>query len=58
VDTEAVEQPELLRDHIERALNRLIHAAAPQVRATTEVAAKRAAAGTTSRLKWWARLFR
>ena len=58
VDTEAVEQPELLRDHIERALNRLIHAAAPKVQAANDAASKRAAGETTSRPKWWARLFR
>lgn len=58
VDTEAVERPELLRDHIERALNRLIHAAAPRVQAAARAASAGAASGATSRPKWWARLFR
>lgn len=46
IDSAAVEQPELLRDEIERSLNKLIAAApAPAV----------PAAATTSRAKWWKR---
>lgn len=44
IDSAAVEQPELLRDEIERSLNKLI-AAAPKPASP--------AAATTSRAKWW-----
>lgn len=47
IDSAAVEHPELLRDHIDRALNRLILAAG---RSSAPVP-------PTSR-RWWARLFR
>jgi hypothetical protein len=49
IDSAAVEQPELLRDEIERSLNKLIYAAARP--ATPAPAA-------TERPKWWSRLFR
>jgi len=49
IDSAAVEQPELLRQEIERSLNQLI-AAAP--RPAVPVAA------VTSKRRWWSRLFR
>jgi WS/DGAT/MGAT family acyltransferase len=49
IDSAAVEQPELLRDEIERSLNKLIYAAA---RPATPAPA------VTGRPKWWSRLFR
>lgn len=47
IDSAAVEHPELLRDHLERSLNKLI-LAAPET----------AAPAPTSRVRWWSRLFR
>lgn len=56
IDAAAVEQPELLRDHIERSLNRLILAAP---RASTPVGAAASEAGVvTWRRRLRARLFR
>lgn len=51
IDTAAVDRPELLRDHLERSLNRLILA-------TPATAAMPPAAGATSRTRRWRRLFR
>jgi hypothetical protein len=48
IDAAAIEHPELLRDLLEQSLNRLILAAA---RAAAPTA-------TTSRVRWWRRLFR
>ena len=56
IDSAAVEQPLLLRDEIERSLNRLIYSA-PRTAATTEQAAASKSA-VTSMKKWWNRLFR
>jgi len=49
IDSAAVEQPELLRQEIERSLNQLI-AAAPRPAAPVSV--------VTSKRRWWSRLFR
>jgi WS/DGAT/MGAT family acyltransferase len=48
IDAAAIEHPELLRDLLEQSLNRLI-LAAPRAAAPT---------ATTSRVRWWRRLFR
>jgi len=48
IDSAAVEQPELLRDEIERSLNTLIYSAPRPAPAAT----------ATSKPKWWSRLFR
>jgi len=52
IDSAAVEHPELLRDHIDRALGRLIYAA-PRPAASTSVASR-----ATWRQRLRARLFR
>jgi hypothetical protein len=48
IDSAAVEQPELLRDEIERSLNTLIYSVPRPAPAAT----------ATSKPKWWSRLFR
>jgi diacylglycerol O-acyltransferase / wax synthase len=48
IDSAAVEQPELLRDEIERSLNTLIRSVPRPAPAAT----------ATSKPKWWSRLFR
>ena len=56
IDSAAVEQPELLRDEIERSLNKLI-AAAPKP-ASPATATTSRAKWWKSRPKWWSRLSR
>ena len=51
IDTAAVAEPGLLRDRIEQSLNRLIYSA-PQ-----SAPAANAADATTSKRRWWTRLF-
>ena len=64
IDAAAVEQPELLREEVERSLNKLIYAAAqPASPAQTgnsrakwrEVFSRPKRSVLTSRLKWWSR---
>ena len=52
IDTAAVAEPELLRDRIERSLNQLIYAA-PRPSAPSPSSAD----ATTSKKRWWTRLF-
>ncbi|MFM7963678.1 MAG: WS/DGAT domain-containing protein, partial [Actinomycetota bacterium] len=64
IDSAAVEQPELLREEVERSLNKLIYAVAqPASPAQTgnsranwrEVLSRPKWSALTSRLKWWSR---
>lgn len=67
IDSAAVEQPELLREHIERSMNRLIAAAPRPAGSANGGLADGVSAGTSGRAtgarlailrRWWRRLFR